>query len=89
MSLLTSPFKVPRALVITMLQAIRSSEWVTLVHIDAALDDEAWELLNGRPDQTWSFVDCASFVVMKQRGIVEAWTSDHHFEQARFVRLLK
>jgi predicted nucleic acid-binding protein len=37
----------------------------------------------------WSLVDCASFVVMRQQGIVEALTTDHHFEQAGFVRLLK
>jgi len=36
----------------------------------------------------WSLVDCASFVAMQQRGIFEALTTDHHFEQAGFVRLL-
>lgn len=34
-------------------------------------------------------VDCASFVVMQQRRITQALTTDHHFEQAGFVRLLK
>jgi predicted nucleic acid-binding protein len=34
-------------------------------------------------------VDCASFVVMQQSGLAEAVTTDHHFEQAGFVRLLK
>jgi hypothetical protein len=29
-----------------------------------------------------------SFVVMEQRGITEALTSDHHFQQAGFVTLL-
>jgi hypothetical protein len=28
-------------------------------------------------------------VVMQQRGWTEALTSDHHYEQAGFVRLLK
>jgi predicted nucleic acid-binding protein len=27
--------------------------------------------------------------VMQQRGLIEALTTDHHFEQAGFVRLLK
>ena len=40
-------------------------------------------------DKEWSLVDCASFVIMKQRGVTEALTTDHHFEQAGFVRLLK
>ena len=45
-----------------------------------------WE---SRPDKEWSLVDCASFVVMQQRGLTEVLTTDHHFEQAGFVRLLK
>jgi len=34
-------------------------------------------------------VDYASFVVMEQREIREALTTDHHFEQAGLIRLLK
>jgi len=41
-----------------------------------------------RPDKEWSLVDCSSMVVMARRGIAEAFTSDHHFEQAGFVRSL-
>ena len=32
---------------------------------------------------------CISFVVMNERGITDALTSDHHFEQAGFQILLK
>jgi len=88
-SLLTSPLRVPRPLLITTLRAIRSASWVTLVYVDSELDRQAWTLLETRPDREWSLVDCASFAVMQQRGIVEALTSDRHFEQAGFVRLLK
>ncbi len=42
-----------------------------------------------RQAKEWSLVDCASFVFMGQRGILEALTTDHHFEQAGYVRLLK
>jgi predicted nucleic acid-binding protein len=42
-----------------------------------------------RADKEWSLTDCISFVVMEQRGIYEAFTGDHHFEQAGFVPLLK
>ncbi|HEX8230861.1 MAG TPA: hypothetical protein VF826_16315 [Chloroflexia bacterium] len=65
------------------------SSVVEIVHIDKALDEQAWELLSKRPDKDWSLVDCSSFVVMRQRGIQEALTTDHHFEQAGFTRLLK
>ena len=32
---------------------------------------------------------CYSFVIMEERGLAEALTSDHHFEQAGFTVLLK
>lgn len=36
-----------------------------------------------------SLVDCSSFVLMRQKDLIEALTNDHHFEQAGFIRLLK
>ena len=56
-----------------------------VVHVEAA----AWNLWQSRPDKEWNLVDCASYVVMQQRGLSEALTIDHHVEQAGFVRLLK
>jgi predicted nucleic acid-binding protein len=58
------------------------------VHIDSVLDAAGWALLKSRPDKQWSLVDAVSFVVMQQRDITEALTTDHRFEQAGFVRLL-
>jgi len=46
-------------------------------------------LYRGRPDKEWSLTDCISFVVMSERSLTEALTSDHHFEQAGFTVLLK
>ena len=37
----------------------------------------------------YSLCDAVSFVLMKQRGLREALTTDHHFEQEGFTRLLK
>jgi len=88
-ALLTSPLRMSRPQQIQFLTAIRSATWVDIVHIDFALDGAVWNLWQSRPDKEWSLVDCASFVVMQQRGLVEALTTDHHFEQAGFVRLLK
>jgi len=48
---------------------------------------EGWRLWRNRPDKEWSLTDCVSFAVMKERGLSEALTRDHHYVQAGF-RLL-
>jgi predicted nucleic acid-binding protein len=49
---------------------------------------DGWELYKQRLDKDWSLTDCTSFVVMMRERITQAFTSDHHFEQAGFVKLL-
>jgi predicted nucleic acid-binding protein len=49
----------------------------------------ALELLRARPDKNYSLCDAMSFMVMKQHGMTEALTTDHHFEQEGFTRLLR
>ena len=88
-ALLTSPVRLPRPRVIEFISSLKASPYVDIIHVDAQLDSQAWDLLVERPDKEWSLVDCASFVVMRQAGIAEALTTDRHFEQAGFVRLLK
>jgi predicted nucleic acid-binding protein len=62
---------------------------VTFVPIDEALLRRVLTDYAKFADKTWGLVDCASFVVMREHRIVEAFTSDVHFAQAGFVRLLK
>jgi predicted nucleic acid-binding protein len=88
-ALLTSPLRIPRPAIVAFINGLKSSPFIEIVHIDARLDQEAWQLLQSRQDKEWSLVDCSSFVLMNNRGIREALTTDHHFEQAGFVRLLK
>jgi predicted nucleic acid-binding protein len=88
-SLLTRPMRISRPHQVTMLDSIKSATWVQVVHIDPDLDAEAWALWRRHGDKEWSLIDCASFVVMRRQGITDALTSDRHFEQAGFVRLLK
>jgi predicted nucleic acid-binding protein len=47
------------------------------------------ELFFNRPDKDWSLTDSISFVVMQEHGVSETHTTDHHFEQAGFVRLFR
>lgn len=58
-----------------------------------AASRELWEagiqLHAVRADKEWSLTDCISFCVMQERGITQALTYDHHFEQAGFEALLR
>ena len=49
----------------------------------------AIERYGERPDQTWSLTDCASFIVMEERGITDALAHDRDFEQAGFTAPLR
>jgi predicted nucleic acid-binding protein len=42
-----------------------------------------------RNDKNWGIVDCISFIVMEERRITEALTTDIHFQQAGFRALLR
>lgn len=59
-----------------------------IVQLDPMLLQEGWKLYKQRPDKEWSLTDCISFVVMRQEKITQVFTSDHHFEQAGFIKLL-
>ena len=57
--------------------------------IDPDLHRRGVELLTAQLDKDYSLTDAVSFILMRERGILESLTTDHHFEQAGFVRLLK
>ncbi|MEA5420153.1 type II toxin-antitoxin system VapC family toxin [Spirulina sp. CCNP1310] len=88
-ALLHSPLRQTRYRVFEIVNAIRNAPYIQIIHIDPTTDQAAWELCQNRPDKPWSLVDCSSFVIMEKYGIQAALTTDHHFEQAGFIRLLK
>ena len=57
-------------------------------HTDAQFR-AAVERYAARSDQRWSLTDCSSFLVMEERGILDALAYDHDFEQAGFAALLR
>lgn len=86
-SLLSSRYHFPRSQVITAINSIKKEAVVEIVYIERFFDNEAWKLLEARPDKEWSLVDATSFVVMKRFGMTQALTTDHHFAQAGFTRV--
>ena len=62
---------------------------VELVSQTSELFRQAFALYRDRPDKDWSLTDCASFVIMDERHIIEALTHDRHFEQKGYRALLR
>ncbi|MBU4271655.1 MAG: PIN domain-containing protein [Planctomycetes bacterium] len=59
-----------------------------LIRVDEKLFHEALELYRRSDDKSWGLVDCASFIVMRQECILDAFTTDQHYQQAGFRPLL-
>jgi predicted nucleic acid-binding protein len=80
--------KLPRPPALAFLRALQAHVLVDVVWVDAPLHEEAFVLLERRPDKTYSLCDAVSFVLMRRHGFTDALTTDHHFEQEGFQCLL-
>lgn len=80
--------RLPRMAALTFVSDLVENPDIDTVWVDEALHREAMALLMARPDKTSSLCDAVSFVLMRQRHITEALTTDRHFEQEGFQRLL-
>ncbi|MBP7687172.1 MAG: PIN domain-containing protein [Thermoflexales bacterium] len=71
-------------------KAVAFGEWlltspqVRQIRLDVDLWTDAWRLFKKYDDKEFSFVDCASFVVMRREHLIDAFTFDRHFEQMGF-----
>jgi predicted nucleic acid-binding protein len=81
--------RIPREPVLSFLTDIMGDLAIEAVFVDRLLHSAAVQLLRRRPDKHWSLCDAVSFVLMAERGIRDALTTDQHFEQAGFSRLLR
>lgn len=80
--------RVPHPNVIGFIDDIFASQIFEVLHVTEKHEKAAWNLYKERQDKLWSFTDCISFTIMNEREISEAFTSDHHFVQAGFNKLL-
>lgn len=65
-----------------------SNNSIAIVWVDDQIHQASLLLLQARIDKTYSLCDAVSFLLMREHGITEALTTDRHFEQEGFVRLL-
>lgn len=66
-----------------------TSDEVEVVSMDADLFRRALELYQAHKDKAWGLTDCTSFVVMRERGVIDALTYDGDFRQAGFNPLMR
>src|SRR5947208_15640855 len=71
-----------RKLFVPFVRVLQSDSRVTIGGLERSSFDKGLERFARRPDKEWSFTDCISFIVMENGGLTDAFTTDHHFEQA-------
>ena len=69
-------------------EGLKNSRSVKIVWTDKHRFEAATAMLLRQTDKNYSFVDCLSFVVMKENKLTDALTTDEHFNQAGFKPLL-
>jgi predicted nucleic acid-binding protein len=79
---------VPRRAALTFLTDLLQNPDIEIVWVDVTLHRDAMALLMARQDKTYSLCDAVSFILMRQHSVSEALTTDRHFEQEGFHRLL-
>jgi len=72
-----------------LLDYARNEPRILVIPQSPAQFDAALVRYKQATDKEWSLTDCASFVIMQERGIRQALTHDRHFEQAGFEALLR
>jgi predicted nucleic acid-binding protein len=78
-----------RLIAVAFLKAVRADPLFEVIGYERDLYEAGFDLFAGRADKAWSLTDCISFAAMTQRGLFEALTADHHFEQAGFRPVFK
>jgi len=78
----------PRVSVLYFVIDLLDNPDIETIWVDESMHRAAVELLTLRQDKTYSLCDAVSFIVMRQRGVADVLTTDRHFEQEGFVRLL-
>lgn len=78
-----------RGITLGFITELADDPGIVIVWIGQAEHRSTVELLRARPDKNYSLCDAMSFPVMERQGITEALTTDHHFEQEGFSRLLR
>ncbi|MFO0964084.1 MAG: hypothetical protein U0793_00670 [Gemmataceae bacterium] len=80
--------RLPRSPALAFMVDLVNNSDIETLWIDESLHREAIALLQDRPDKTYSLCDAVSFLIMRKRNLTDALSTDRHFEQEGFRRLL-
>jgi predicted nucleic acid-binding protein len=80
--------KVSAKSVVTYIEDLLVNTNIEVVWPDLFLTSRALVLMSSRLGAGYSLCDAVSFVLMRERGLTAALTTDAHFEQEGFQRLL-
>ena len=75
------------AAAVRFVDRIRRSPRVRVAFVSEQLEGQAWAWLRRRDEREYSFVDAASFALMRSLRIREVLTFDQDFDAAGFIRL--
>jgi len=78
-----------RQAAVQILDALEADPAVDIVPLSESLYARAKQVYRERPDKAWGLTDCVSFLVMQDRGLTDALTTDEHFQQMGFRALLR
>lgn len=77
-----------RGVFLEIARVLRSDPRTTILPATSEWVARGLTLYGQRLDKYWSFIDCVSFAMMRDQGLTDALTTDHHFTQAGFHTLL-
>jgi hypothetical protein len=78
-----------RRAALALLDSLEEDPSVEIVPLSEEICGRALQIYRERMDKEWGMTDCISFIVMRDRGLTAALTTDEHFEQAGFRAILR
>lgn len=70
------------------IRLFQADPYIEIIPASSSLFERALELFENRDDKSWGLTDCTSFVIMQEYEVIDALTTDEHFQQAGFNPLL-
>ena len=78
-----------RRAAVEVIKEFNAAPDIDVIPLTSAQFAQAFDRYGSRLDQSWSLVDCSSFVLMEELGIRDALAHDVDFVQAGFNALLR